>query len=317
MNIRATVGDLTVRHPAGPRALHRLPEGEEPKPYELFGIEPVTGLIGAKVSGVDLREPVGPVLFSELDRALLEWKVLFFRGQHITAGQHLDFARRWGELETNPFFPQEVSQLGRVEASAQRPGGQNVWHADGTWREKPLLGAVLRALEVPAAGGDTCFADMGAAYDGLSAEVKHRIDALAAVHDFAPILGLGMDADKLAALQVKYPAVEHPVVRCHPRTGRRTLFVNPAFTTHITGMEAGESEALLRFLFHQAAIPEFQVRFRWEADSVAFWDNQATQHYAVNDYFPQHRLMERVAILDERPAARKAPVQETTPARFS
>ncbi|MFE3864854.1 TauD/TfdA dioxygenase family protein [Streptomyces goshikiensis] len=303
MDIRTAVGDLTVRHPAGPRTLHRLPDGEEPKPYELFGIEPVTGLIGAEVSGVDLREPVGPVLFAELDRALLEWKVLFFRGQHVTAGQHLDFARRWGELEVNPFFPQEVPYLSRIEASAQKPGGQNVWHADGTWREKPLLGSVLRAVEVPEAGGDTCFADMGAAYDGLSAEMKRRIDELTAVDDFALSFGPGMDADKLAELRVKYPAVEHPVVRCHPRTGRRTLFVNPAFTTHITGLEAGESEALLGFLFQQVAVPEYQVRFRWEADSIALWDNQATQHYAVNDYFPQHRLMERVAILDEHPAA--------------
>ncbi|MFD4135331.1 TauD/TfdA dioxygenase family protein [Streptomyces goshikiensis] len=188
---------------------------------------------------------------------------------------------------------------------------------DLTVRHPAGSGSVLHALEVPAAGGDTCFADMGAAYDGLSWKVKHRIDELTAVHDFAPILGLGMDADKLAALRVKYPAVEHPVVRCHPRTGRRTLFVNPAFTRHITGMEEGESEALLGFLFHQAAIPEFQVRFRWEADSIAFWDNQATQHYAVNDYFPQHRLMERVAILDEHSETRKGPAQAAVPARFS
>ncbi|MFF3432453.1 TauD/TfdA dioxygenase family protein [Streptomyces sp. NPDC002602] len=316
MDIHGTVGDLTVRHQAGPRALRRLPEGEQSRPYELFGIEPVTGLIGAEVSGVDLREPVGPALFAELDRALLEWKVLFFRDQHITAGQHLDFARRWGELEVNPFFPHEVPELGRIEASAQTPGGQNVWHADGTWREKPLLGAVLRAVEVPEAGGDTCFADMGAAYDGLPAEVKFRIHELSAFHDFAPSIGLGMEADKLAELRVKYPAVEHPVVRCHPRTGRRTLFVNPGFTTHITGMGARESEALLGFLFHQAAVPEFQVRFRWEADSIALWDNQATQHYAVNDYFPQHRLMERVAILDEHPRAGKWPAQEAGSARF-
>ncbi|MFE3863450.1 TauD/TfdA dioxygenase family protein [Streptomyces goshikiensis] len=317
MDIRARVHELTVRHPAGPRVLRRLPEGEEPKPYGLFGIEPVTGLIGAEVSGVDLREPVGPELFAELDRALLEWKVLFFRGQHITAGQHLDFARRWGELEINPFFPHEVPQLGRIEASAQKPGGQNVWHADGSWRENPPLGSVLRALEVPAAGGDTCFSDMGAAYDGLSAEVKHRVDELTAVHDFALSIGLEMDADKLAEMRVKHPAVEHPVVRCHSRTGRRTLFVNPAFTTRITGMGAGESEALLGFLFRQVAIPEYQVRFHWEADCIAFWDNQATQHYAVNDYFPQHRLMERVAILDEHSTARNTPVQEVRPARFS
>ncbi|MFE3938576.1 TauD/TfdA dioxygenase family protein, partial [Streptomyces goshikiensis] len=288
MDIRAAVGDLAVRHQAGPRALHRLPEGEEPRPYELFGIEPVTALIGAEVSEIDLREPVGPELFAELDRALLEWKVLFFRDQHITADQHIDFARRWGELEINPFFPQEVRHLSRIEASAESPAVQNVWHADGTWREKPPLGSVLRALEVPEAAGDTCFADMGAAYDGLSAEMKHRIDELTAVHDFAPTtIGLGMEADKLAELRVKYPAAEHPVVRRHSRTGRRTLFVNPFFTMHITGMEAAESEALLRLLFQQVAVPEFQVRFRWEADSIVFWDNQATQHYAVNDYFPQ------------------------------
>jgi taurine dioxygenase len=160
---------------------------------------------------------------------------------------------------------------------------------------------VLRAIEVPQAGGDTCFADMAAAYDCLPRRVKERIDGRVAVHDFTLPFGIGMDPEKLKEMQARYPAVEHPVVRTHPRTGRRTLFVNAIFTTHIVGLAEEESEELLKLLFKQAAVPEYQVRFKWAPGSIAFWDNRAVQHYAVSDYFPQRRVMERAAILGDRP----------------
>ncbi|ACU74600.1 Taurine dioxygenase [Catenulispora acidiphila DSM 44928] len=289
---------------AGPRrGLRRLPEGEESRPYETVTVTPCTRLIGAQISGIDLGEPVAPEVFAELDRALLEFKVLFFRGQsRVTAARHRDFAGMWGELEIHPFLPQgDVAEIVRFEKSEREAGVENVWHADVTWREKPALGSVLRAVEVPEAGGDTCFADMAAAYDCLPEQVKARIEGRVAVHDFTLPFGIGMDPDKLKEMQEKYPAVEHPVVRTHPRTGRRTLFVNAIFTTHIVGLPEQESEELLKVLFRQASVPEYQVRFKWEPGSIAFWDNRAVQHYAVSDYFPRRRVMERAAILGDRP----------------
>ena len=296
---------------AGPRRhLRRLPDGEEPKPYELIDVKPHTNLIGAEIVGIDLREPVGPEVFAELDRALLEWKVLFFREQHITGAQHRDFAKLWGELEIHPFLPQgDVPEIVRFEKGTENVGVENVWHTDVTWREKPALGSILRAIEVPEAGGDTAFADMAAAYDCLPKDVKELIEGRVAVHDFTLAFGsadnrysgIGMEPDKLKEMQEKYPAVEHPVVRHHPRTGRKTLFVNAIFTTHIAGMAEDESEELLKVLFKQASVPEYQVRFKWEAGSIAFWDNRAVQHYAVSDYFPRRRVMERAAILGDRP----------------
>ena len=289
---------------AGPRrGLRRLPEGEESQPYDHITVAPCTSLIGAQISGIDLVEPVTPEVFAELDRALLEFKVLFFRDQHrVTGARHRDFAQMWGELEVHPFLPQgDVAEIVRFEKGAENAGVENVWHADVTWREKPALGSVLRAVEVPEAGGDTCFADMAAAYDFLPEHVKTAIRGRVAVHDFTLPFGIGMDPDKLKEMQEKYPAVEHPVVRIHPRTGRRTLFVNGIFTTHIVGLPEEESEELLKLLFQQASVPEYQVRFKWEAGSIAFWDNRAVQHYAVSDYFPQRRVMERAAILGDRP----------------
>ena len=288
---------------AGPRRqFRRLPEGQHPEPYHLITVTPQTPLIGAEISGIDLCEPVTPEVFAELDRALLEWKVLFFRDQHITGEQHRDFAKLWGELEVHPFLPQgDVPEIVRFEKGADNVGVENVWHADVTWREKPALGSILRAVEVPPAGGDTVFADMAAAYDCLPAAVKERIEGRTAVHDFTLPFGIGMAPEKLKEMQEKYPAVEHPVVRRHPRTGRQTLFVNAIFTTHIVGMDEQESEELLTVLFKQAAVPEYQVRFKWRPGSIAFWDNRAVQHYAVSDYFPARRVMERAAILGDRP----------------
>ena len=163
------------------------------------------------------------------------------------------------------------------------------------------MGAVLRAVEVPAVGGDTLWADMGAAYDGLPDDVKDRVENLVAVHDWIHNFGRNMEPSLREEFRLLYPAMEHPVVRIHPETGRKTLFVNAAFTTHIVGLEADESADVLGFLYRQAAYPEYQCRFRWAAGSVAFWDNRATQHYAASDYAPQPRRMERVTIIGDRP----------------
>ena len=291
-----------LRIEAGPRALRRLADGVESEPYARFDVRPYSPTIGAEIGGVSLAEPLDDELFAELDRALLEWKVLFFRDQPITAAQHCDFAGRWGELEHHPFIPQgEVPEIVRFDRGTENQGYENIWHSDVSWREIPSMGSVLRAREVPEVGGDTLWADMAAAYDGLPDEIKDRIDGLTAVHDWAHSFGLGMDAERIEQMRAQFPPAEHPVVRTHPQTGRRILYVNEIFVSHIVGLEPAESEALLAYLASRARIPEYQCRFRWTANAVAFWDNRVTQHYAVSDYAPQRRIMERATIIGDQP----------------
>ncbi|MFD5778453.1 TauD/TfdA dioxygenase family protein [Streptomyces sp. NPDC126933] len=285
----------------GHRELRRLPEEWTDRPYELFDVVPQGRTIGAEIRGLDLSGPLSPAVREELNRALLEWKVLFFRGQHLSSDAQRAFARNWGELETNPLLATGAARdVVRLDRTAV-PTYENVWHTDVTFRERPALGAVLQLREVPPAGGDTLWADMAAAYDNLPREVKDRIDGARAVHDFVPGFARFSPAARLAPFQELFPPVEHPVVRRHPETGRRMLFVNASFTTRIVGFEPEESDRLLRLLFQQAHVPEFQVRFRWEAGDIAFWDNRATQHYAVSDYGTHRRVAERVAIVGDRP----------------
>ncbi|MFI8949823.1 TauD/TfdA dioxygenase family protein [Streptomyces sp. NPDC053750] len=287
----------------GRRTLRRLPAGWEERPYERFEIVPQARTIGAEIRGVDLSRPLGPALREELNRALLEWKVLFFRAQHLTSEQQRDFAGHWGDLETNPLLTAGSSDdvVRFDKGDGNTPTFENVWHADVTFRERPALGAVLQLREVPPFGGDTMWADMAAAYDNLPQQVKDRIDGARAVHDFIPGFARFFGPERLIPHQDLFPPVEHPVVRTHPETGRRMLFVNTSFTTHINGMDRDESDRLLRFLFQQAHVPEYQVRFRWQPGDVAFWDNRATQHYAVGDYGSDRRVAERVAIEGDRP----------------
>lgn len=287
----------------GRRVLRRTPDGWQDRPYELFELVPQGATIGAEIRGLDLSRPLSPELREELNRALLEWKVLFFRGQHLTSESQRDFARNWGELETNPLLERGDSEdVVRFDKGAGGvPSYENVWHTDVTFRERPALGAVLQVREVPPFGGDTMWADMAAAYDNLSDEVRARIEGAEAEHDFLPGFRRFYGPERLAQWQELFPPVTHPVVRRHPETGRRMLFVNTSFTTRILGMERAESDRLLRLLYQQAHVPEFQVRFRWQPGDIAFWDNRATQHYAVADYGDARRVAERVAIAGDRP----------------
>jgi taurine dioxygenase len=272
-----------------------------------IAVSPLTPTIGAEIEGVDLRRPVDADTQAELRAALLEWKVLFFRDQDLTTEQHLDFARRFGDLEVHPFAPHKPGypEVLAITHDRDSKGRENTWHSDVTWREKPSLGSILRAVEVPPMGGDTLFADMYAAYDGLTDQVKEKIAGAKAVHDFAHfrlrMVKQGKTPEEIEAFNRQYPMVEHPVVRTHPETGRKALYVNAAFTQHIVGMEKDESDSLLRHLYAQAAIPEHQCRFRWRTNSIAFWDNRACQHYAASDYWPAVRRMERVTVIGDRP----------------
>ena len=281
----------------------RKPDGD----YAGLKVRPLTGCVGAEVGGVDLREALPEATMKGIERALLDWGVIFFRDQDISTEDHLRFARWFGDLEVHPFAPHKEGypEVLAITHDEHSPGRENVWHSDVTWREQPSLGSVLRALEVPDCGGDTLFASMNAAYDMLSDETKERIDGAVARHDFANfrkgLFKRGATQAQVDEFDAKYPNPLHPVVRTHPVTGIKSIYVNAAFTKEIVGLSAAESDALLAELYAQSRVPEIQCRFRWAKNSIAFWDNRAVQHYAVSDYWPQRRVVERVTICGDTP----------------
>lgn len=269
----------------------------------MIDVEPVTPAIGAEISSISLAEPCDAATWSELEKAFAEHKVLFFRDQHITTDQHVAFCRQFGDLEVHPFVPPKEGypEVMVLIANEHRKGNENTWHSDVTWRQEPSLGSMLRAMEIPPLGGDTLFANMELAYEALPTDLQERLLGLSAIHDFTRVFGRHKSPEKLEELRRRYPPAEHPVVRTHPVTGNRSLYVNGAFTDRIVGMEPDESAALLELLYRQAAIPEYQCRLRWEPDTFALWDNRCAQHYATSDYYPQRRVMERVTIVGDRP----------------
>jgi len=271
--------------------------------FDHVEVRQVGATIGAEVSGVDLCRPLADEVVAELSVALHEYKVLFFRDQPLTPAQHVAFARRFGDLEVHPFIPANPDhpELVRFAKEATVGGYENGWHSDVSWRERPSLGAVLHAVTIPRVGGDTLFADMCAAYDGLDEDLRARADGLRAVHDYSKVFGHTVRAEDREAMRAQYPPVEHPVVRVHPATGRRMLFVNRFFTDHVVGLDRDESDALIDLLASEAETVEYQCRFTWSEHAVAFWDNRSTQHYASSDYWPERRVMERASIAGERP----------------
>lgn len=271
-----------------------------------FSIEPMTPAIGAIIHGAELSAP-SAALCAALKEALLTWKVLFFYDNKLTSAEHVALARRFGELESHPVVPHApgLPELSVLIHDRNSRGNQNMWHSDVTWRPEPSWGSILRAVEVPAVGGDTLFADMAAAYDGLPPALKARIEGRTAIHEMGYLRVMmkrqGMGAAEIEEITEKYAPCEHPIVRTHPETGRKILYVNGVFTRRIAGMAPAESSALLNELCARASVPEYQCRFRWRNDAIAFWDNRATQHYAVSDYWPERRHMERVSIVGDRP----------------
>ena len=287
----------TTRRGAGPFTLRRTAEGREPGVYDRFELVPLARTIGAQVHGVDLARPLDDATVAQLRAALDEWKVLFWRDQDITLAQHAAVADRFGRLVDDQLdLSSAVDPVDNVVVftrDAHTTGLENEWHTDGTFRPVPTAGTLLRAIEVPALGGDTLFADMAAAYDNLDDDLRARVATLTARHDWSINAYAVKYGDRLEELRASHPPVEHPVVVRHPRTGRPTLFVNRLFTREIVGVPPAESEELLDALCALPARPELQVRWHWEPGSVALWDNLAVNHYAVNDYFPDRRTMVR------------------------
>jgi taurine dioxygenase len=279
-------------------------------------VEPLTCAIGAELGNVHLGlASRTPEIVAEIRSLLLKHRVLFFRDQDITRAEHVAFARHFGELEDHPVVGSDREHPGLVciykSPCAPDDRYENAWHTDATWRENPPSGCVLRCVECPPTGGDTIWANMVLAYEHLPTHVKEQISALRARHSIEATFGAALPMQKRLALKAQFPDAEHPVVRTHPETGEKVLFVN-SFTTHFTNFHTARNvrygqdfapgaAQLLEYLVGRAQIPEYQVRWRWRKNSVAMWDNRCTQHYAVMDYPPCHRRMERAGIVGDRP----------------
>lgn len=263
------------------------------------------GNLGAEVSGIDLSADLDDATIAAIEGALVDNLVLFFRDQPLTPERHVALGRRFGELHVHPLAPNlgpELPEIIALDTSNNRNPVE--WHSDATFEECPPLGSILHALEIPPLGGDTVWASMYAAYDALSAPMQELVDPLYAIHDSSMTFGAGgrnktftLDKSRTAQRQAR-----HPVVRTHPVTGRKALFVNFQFTSHIDGMHPHESRALLDFLLHHVTQATFQVRLTWQPHTVAMWDNRATQHYVTADYGGTgRRYMHRVTVLGDRP----------------
>ena len=281
-----------------------------------FGVRPLTCTIGAELCDVDLAEVSrSDTLFAALKGLLLEYKVLFFRNQDISRAEHVALAQRFGPLEDHPVLGSDPENPGLVriykDLDSVPEHYENAFHCDATWREAPPMGCVLRCVETPAVGGDTIWVNMAEAYRRLPESVRTRIDGLRARHSIEASFGAMRSEAERLRLHRQFPDAEHPVVRIHPETGEKVLFVN-AFTTHFVNYHTPENvrfgidyapgaSELLNYLVRQASVPEYQVRWRWTENSFAIWDNRCTQHYAVQDYFPDVRKMERAGIIGDKP----------------
>ncbi len=279
-----------------------------------MSVAKLTATIGAEISGAELGEIArSDALFAQIKALLLEHKVLFFRDQPISRAEHVALARRFGPLEDHPVVPSDPDCPGLVRIYKDLDSApehyENGYHCDGTWKQIPPMGAVLRCVETPPVGGDTVWVNMVRAYEDLPEHIKGQIEPLRARHSIEATFGAVLSVERRLQLKETYPDAEHPVVRTHPVTGERILYVS-GFATHFVNFHtpanvrygfdyAPGGSQLLNYLIGRAAIPEYQVRWRWTKDSFAIWDNRSTQHYAVQDYWPAVRKMERAGILGE------------------
>ncbi len=273
--------------------------------FATIGVRPLAGALGAEIDGVDLSKTTDDKTFSEIRQAFLDYGVIFFRDQRLTPEQHLAFARRFGEIDVNRYFPtvdghSEVAEVRKEPEDSKNIGGG--WHTDHSYDQEPAMGSMLYAHEMPAVGGDTMFASMYAAYEALSPGMKALLGGMTAIHSARRAFGTdsttsdeGMTA-KYKRSTSAHREVEHPVVITHPESGRKALYVNGAFTVRFKDMTVEESQPILEYLYQHASRPEFTCRFRWQNRSIAFWDNRATHHFAINDYSGERRLLHRVTV---------------------
>ncbi|MGO2711876.1 MAG: taurine dioxygenase [Pseudomonas helleri] len=272
-------------------------------------VTPISSALGAQIDGVDLTRPLSLEQRDAIEQALLQHQVIFFKNQVITPQEQARFAANFGDLHIHPIYPNvpEQPEVLVLDTAVTDVRDNAVWHTDVTFLPTPALGAVLSAKQLPAFGGDTLWASGIAAFEGLSKPLQVLLDGLTATHDFTksfPLERFGSTPEDLARWEQtrkNNPPLSHPVVRTHPVSGRKSLFVNEGFTTKINELSEAESDAILKLLFAHATRPEYTIRWRWQENDVAFWDNRVTQHYAVDDYRPNRRVMHRATILGDAP----------------
>ncbi|MDP6342965.1 MAG: TauD/TfdA family dioxygenase [Alphaproteobacteria bacterium] len=266
-------------------------------------IQPISPILGAEISGVNLAKPLDDETFEAIHGALMQHLAIFFRDQEITMEQHKDFGRLFGDLHVHPAAPAPAGHpeilVIHADENSKRVAG-HAWHSDVSCDAEPPMGSILYLKTVPSVGGDTMFANMYAAYEALSAGMQKYLSGLTAIHGSEHVYR-GRYGQTENLRDGDYPESEHPIVRSHPVTGRKCLFVNSSFTTRIKGVSRGESKAILEFLYDHVRTPEFHCRFNWQANSIAFWDNRCAQHHALWDYYPEVRHGYRVTIQGDRP----------------
>lgn len=291
--------------------------------YRHIAVRPVALALGAEITDVDLSQPRDPEVYDEIADALWRHHVLFFRGQALSPASHMALAAHFGVMERHEIFKAHPRhpEISVLENDESKPPEINVWHTDVTFRERPTLCSILHCLEAPDVGGDTLWLNQQAAYTTLSPRIQRLLLDLEAEHDVlrayagSTVLENAGGAAKIEELRAKNPPVLHPVVVSHPITGVSGLLINRGFTTRIAGLSKIESDALIGLLLEHLATPEFQVRFRWRAGSVAIWDNFATQHYAMADYYPLRRRMQRITVAGQKPEPARARTAATAVCR--
>ena len=274
-----------------------------------YKVTPLNPTIGAVIEGIDLSQALSAAALALIERALLEHQVIFFRDQPLSPVQHAALARQFGQLHIHPIYPNipEQPEIMLLDTELNDLRDNALWHTDVTFLAEPAMGAILSAKKVPAYGGDTLWSSATAAFEALSLPLQRMLCGLTATHDIAksfPAERFGTDpaeVEKLEQAKKKHPPISHPVIRTHPVTGRPALFVSEGFSTRINELDAKESDAVLKLLFEHIQKPEFVVRWSWQANDVAFWDNRCTLHYAVDDYRPQHRVMNRATLIGDQP----------------
>ena len=273
----------------------------------MLEILPLAGALGAEIKGIDLSTQLGSDDVQRLRDLLNEHEVIFFRDQDITPARQKALALTFGPLQTHPAYDtvEGFPEITILESTPDKPTKIEAWHSDMTFRQHPPMGTVLKSVIVPPRGGDTLWSSMTAAYNGLSAQMQGFLEGLTAVHDFSygfkESLAEPGGRERLADAVAANPPVRHPVIRTHPETGKKVIFVNSLFTTHIEGLTSAESRAILELLFEHVTTPEFTCRFNWRPHSIAIWDNRSTQHKPINDYFPAHRCLQRITIDGDKP----------------
>ena len=274
-----------------------------------YNLEQITPTIGAEISNIDLSQDLSEEKLDQIYQDLIDYKVIFFRNQEISPKNHIALAKSFGEIEPpHPVYPhvRDFPEIVLLENDANNPPDTDEWHTDVTFKSDPAFASILYSKIIPPSGGDTLWCSLSAIYEALPDDTKKYLETLRAVHDMGSFRNNFIDDDNEKSAQnvnegfQKFGNAIHPIVKVHPISKNKLLYINPGFTSQIVGMNMTDSNNLLTYLFNFMNKPEFQIRFKWSANTIAIWDNRCTMHYAIGDYMPHHRQMNRITVLNDK-----------------